>query len=321
MTHSTLPPSGSGAVDGARGGPVRLPGSVQLEDQVTSHRVTLRDGRELAYAEYGDLQGVPVFFFHGLPSCRLMHPDAETSRALGVRLITADRPGFGRSDPKPGRTLLDWADDVADLADSLGLHRFALVGPSGGGPFVAACACKLAPRVTHAAILGGSGPLDAPGARDGMAAERRIGYILAQRAPALLPLVVRLRGDPRRDPERFFANYTRHNPPADQRLLARPEVRQMFLTSYAEATRQGIDAFAHELKLVSRPWGFRLQDIRVPVTIWQGDADNSTPIGMARAMAEAILRASLRILPGEGHLIFLTHWPEIVEDLLKERPT
>ena len=86
-----------------------------------------------------------------------------------------------------------------------------------------------------------------------------------------------------------------------------------------EATRQGIDAFVHELKLVSRPWGFRLQDIRVPVTIWQGDADNSTPIGMATAMAEAIPHASLRILPGEGHLIFLTHWPEIVEDLLKER--
>ena len=319
MTHSTMPGSGSEAADSGRGKPGRLPGSGQREDQETPRRVTLRDGRELAYAEYGDSQGVPVFFFHGLPSCRLMHPDAETTRALGVRLLTADRPGFGRSDPKPRRTLLDWAGDVSDLADSLELHRFAVVGPSGGGPFVAACACKLAPRITHAAILGGSGPLGAPGALDGMAAERRIGYILAQRAPALLPLVVRLRGDPRRDPERFFANYTRHNPPADQELLARPEVRQMFLASYREATRQGIDAFAHELKLVSRPWGFQLQDIRVPVTIWQGDADNSTPIGMARAMAEAIPHASLRILPGEGHLIFLTHWPEIIEDLLRER--
>lgn len=321
MTHSKMPVGGSGVAGSATGRPGHLPRSGQGEDQETSRQVTLRDGRKLAYAEYGDPQGVPVFFFHGLPSCRLMHPDAEESRALGVRLLTVDRPGFGRSDPKPGRTLLDWANDVSDLADSLGRHQFALVGPSGGGPFVAACAYSLAPRITAAAILGGSGPLDAPGALDGMAAERRIGYTLAQRAPALLPLMVRLRGDPRRDPEKFFAGYTRHNPPSDQALLARPEVRQMFLASYREATRQGIDAFAHELRLVAQPWGFRLQGIRAPVTLWHGDADNSTPIGMARAMAEAIPHASLRILPGEGHLIFLTHWPEIIEDILKERRT
>ena len=305
-----------GASDGAPGKPGRLPVSGQCENRDMPRQVTLRDGRVLVYAEHGDPLGIPIFFFHGLPSCRLMHPDPEVSRSLGVRLLTADRPGFGRSDPKPGRTLLDWADDVSDLADSLGIRRFAVAGPSGGGPFVAACAYRLASRVTRAAILGGSGPVDAPGALAGMAPERRIGYWVARHAPALLPLAVRWRGDPRRDPEKFFASYTRHNPPSDQELLARPEVRHMFLASYGEATRQGIGAFAHELRLVSRSWGFRLGDIRVPVTLWHGGADNSTPVGMAMAMAEAIPHASLRILPGEGHLIFLTHWKEIVEDLL-----
>lgn len=196
MTHSKMPVSGSGVVGSATGRPGHPLRLGQGEAQETLRQVTLRDGRELAYAEYGDPQGVPVFFFHGLPSCRLMHPDAEMSRTLGVRLLTMDRPGFGRSDPKPGRTLLDWADDVSDAAGSLGLQQFAVVGPSGGGPFVAACACKLAPRVTSAAIVGGSGPVDAPGALAGMAPERRIGYWVAQRAPALLPLMIRLRGDP-----------------------------------------------------------------------------------------------------------------------------
>lgn len=279
----------------------------------------LRDGRALAFAEHGDPRGAPVLFLHGLPSCRLMHPDAETSRALGVRVVTADRPGFGRSDPKPGRSLLDWADDVTELADALGLARFAVVGPSGGGPFVAACASRLAARITHAAILGGSGPPDAPGALAGITRERRAGYWVARHAPALLPLALRWHGDPRRDPERFFAAYTRHNPPADQALLARPEVRAMFIASYAEATRQGLGAFARELRLVARPWGFRLEDLRVPTTIWHGAQDDLTPVGMARAMARAIPNATLHVLPGEGHLLFLSRWREIVTDLSAPR--
>jgi pimeloyl-ACP methyl ester carboxylesterase len=276
----------------------------------------LRDGRALAFAEHGDPDGAPVVFFHGLPSCRLMRPDAGTSRVLGVRVVTVDRPGFGRSDPKPGRSLLDWADDVVELADALGMPRFAVVGPSGGGPFVAACACRLAARVTRAAILGGSGPLDAPGALAGITFERRVGYWLARHAPALLRFALRWRGDPRRDPERFFARYTRRNPAADQALLARPEVRAMFLASYAEGTRQGLDAFAWEVQLVARPWGFRLEDLRVPVAIWHGADDNLTPVGMAQALARAIPGSLLRILPGEGHLFFLSRWREIVTDLI-----
>jgi pimeloyl-ACP methyl ester carboxylesterase len=258
-----------------------------------------------------------VLFFHGLPSCRLMHPDAEASRALGVRVVVADRPGFGRSDPKPGRSLLDWADDVAELADALELPRFAAAGPSGGGPFVAACACRLSSRVARAAILGGSGPIDAPGALAGMTLERRVGYGLARHAPALLRLALRWRGDPRRDPERFFDGYTRHNPPGDQALLARPQVRAMFLASYAEAVHQGLGAFAWELQLVARPWGFRLEDLKVPIAIWQGADDNLTPVGMARALARAIPNATLHILPGEGHLFLLSRWQEIVTDLLE----
>ena len=90
----------------------------------------------------------------------------------------------------------------------------------------------------------------------------------------------------------------------------------MFLASYAEATRQGLGAFAWELQLVARPWGFRLEDLRVPIGIWHGAEDHLTPVGMAQALARAIPDAALHILPGEGHLFFLSRWPEIVAELL-----
>src|SRR4029453_3352204 len=83
--------------------------------------LTLRDGRALAHAEWGALQGRPLMLFHGRPGSRLFCPDEDATNAAGVRLITIDRPGYGRSDPNPGRTLLDWADDVEELTHLLEL--------------------------------------------------------------------------------------------------------------------------------------------------------------------------------------------------------
>src|SRR5262245_60740924 len=87
----------------------------------------LRDGRALAYAEWGDLHGPPVFFFHGSSVSRLWCPDEEATRAVGVHLISPDRPGVGGSDLQPGRRMADWPVDVAELADALDIDRFAVV--------------------------------------------------------------------------------------------------------------------------------------------------------------------------------------------------
>src|SRR6266542_1826586 len=127
--------------------------------------IALPDGRWLAYAEFGDPEGRPVLFFHATPGYR-RNPwatDAEL-RSAGVRLIAPDRPGVGRSTPQPHRRLLDWPDDVRQLADALALQRFAVVGFSNGGPHAAACACKLGPRVSGTALVAPLPPLDAPGA-------------------------------------------------------------------------------------------------------------------------------------------------------------
>ncbi|MDQ4079090.1 MAG: alpha/beta hydrolase, partial [Chloroflexota bacterium] len=70
--------------------------------------IQLKDGRLLGYAEYGDPAGQPIFFFHGWPGSRLeARPLTEPAAVHGARVIAADRPGFGLSDFKPGRTILD----------------------------------------------------------------------------------------------------------------------------------------------------------------------------------------------------------------------
>ena len=283
-----------------------------LSDQIC----VMPDGRRLAYAEYGAADGVPVFFLQGTPSSRLMHPDEDVTRDLGVRLIVADRPGFGLSDPKPGRTLLDWPDDMVALAKSLGIDRFAVVGISGGGPYAAACAYKIPDRLIAASIVGGSGPVDLRTTLAGSARERHVGYVLAQRAPWLLRLVILLARNPQRNPARFQAQFSQGAAAADRAIMARPGMREMFVRSYAEAARQGVTAFADEVILASKPWGFPLQDITAPVHLWHGEEDPNTPIAMAQAMAVAIPNCRTTLLPGEGHLFLFERWGEILSDLL-----
>lgn len=95
----------------------------------THQTITLKDNRTLAYADYGYPAGKPVFHFHGSSSSRLEHPqNVSILLDLGIRLITIDRPGHGLSDFKPNRQLLDWPDDVAALADHLGIEKFAISG-------------------------------------------------------------------------------------------------------------------------------------------------------------------------------------------------
>ena len=116
--------------------------------------ITLSDGRSLGFQRLGDPDGCPLFFFHGTPGSRLvLSQNDRIAQIPGLHLILPERPGYGLSDPKPGRVLLDWPNDVVELADYLGLDSFAVAGESGGGPHALACAYRLADRVTKALVL------------------------------------------------------------------------------------------------------------------------------------------------------------------------
>ena len=137
----------------------------------TNQQIKLKDGRLLGYTEYGAREGKPVFYFHGFPGSRLDWPfsDADDSATqLNARIIAVDRPGMGLSDFKPGRKILDWPDDVIELADALQVDHFGVLGISGGGPYATTCAYKIPERLTTTAIVSGMGPLEAPRIKEGM---------------------------------------------------------------------------------------------------------------------------------------------------------
>lgn len=278
----------------------------------------LSDGRQLGFAEYGDPNGKPVFFFPGAPSTRLFHhPDEHIASSLGARVITIDRPGFGLSSFQPGRTLLDWPDDVCELADALSIEDITVAGISAGGPHVAACAFKIPERVTRAIIISGVGPTDAVTDTRQLYRKRQIAITLARKAPWLLRPLIWLLQNPRRDPERYFKRTFTESSPPDQAILSQPEIKAMLIPNWVEGVRQGVRGFVREGIIFSHPWGFPLEEITIPVTLWHGDADSSTPLSMAEHIANTIPNSKLRVVPNEGHFLIFKYWNEILSAIVQ----
>jgi pimeloyl-ACP methyl ester carboxylesterase len=284
---------------------------------VQTRLIQLTDGRELAWAEMGDPDGYPVFAFHGTPGSRhQILVDPAPALAAGVRLIAPDRPGCGASTWQPRRTFAGWANDVAELADHLGVQRFAVLGISGGGPHAAVCARLLSDRVSAAALVSGVGSLAQPGSEAGMMLANRVFARLARNAPAVNDVIfglIFLVG--RRFPERVLPMLVNSMPAVDTAVLSRPEVRSSFVRMLTNASRTAGRAAARDFRLFARDWGFRIEDITVPVQVWQGDVDVNVPVAHAERYAAAIPDAVLHLMPGEGHLMFVDHFEKILREL------
>jgi pimeloyl-ACP methyl ester carboxylesterase len=281
-------------------------------------RLTLSDGRDLAFAEYGDLHGKPIMFFHGAPGSRLFHPYDDITTRLGVRLICVDRPGYGGSTFQPNRRILDWPKDVAALGDSLRLDSFAIAAHSGGCPHALACAYALPDRVRAVAVLSGGGPPDAPGVTEGMNPLNTFGFTFGRYIPwPIFRLLMwfffhKDAANPASIVQRDTGKRTR----ADDEVFAIPEIRENCIQSDVEAYRQGLPGVAWEIYLITRPWGFPIDKIKVPVYLWHGTADDVTSIRMGQYMANHLPNCKARFCEAEGHMLLVPHWEEFLTALL-----
>lgn len=286
--------------------------TLNISDKV----ISLRDGRKLGYAEYGDPHGKPIFFFHGLPgSRRQRHPDDSIATELGARIITIDRPGYGLSDFQQGRTLLDWPDDVAQLADSLNIDQFAAMGVSGGGPYLLACAYKMPERITSATVISGMGPIDDPDTVKSMLPSMRLGLSVAPKVPLAF---VRL-ADPiakmiSQNPSRAKKLLPSSAPEADKKAFARPDIQEVDRQDLSEAYRNGVQGAFWEVVLLATPWGFGLEDIRKKIFLWHGEEDTVVPQQMGRYVARTLSNCKSTFNPGEGHTLIYNYWREILAE-------
>lgn len=258
---------------------------------------------------------------HGTPGSRVgPFPRTLVLYELGVRLISFDRPGYGRSDRLRFRTVADVASDVTVIANALGLDQFAVIGRSGGGPHALACAALLPERVTRACAMVSLAPMDAQGLHwfDGMADSNVDAYTTAASDPELLTArFMQVAAKIQADPASHVADLRIEMPEPDQRVVADARIRAMLAENYAEALHFSADGWIDDLLAFSSPWGFDVADIQVPVLLWHGQNDVFSPAMHTQWLAERIDRAFIEIHPSSAHLGALERVPDMLSWLVR----
>ncbi len=283
--------------------------------------IAVGDDRQIGFAEFGDPQGRAVFWLHGTPGARRQIPvEARVyAEERQIRLIGVDRPGIGASTPYQYHSVVEFADDLRTIADTLGIDKFEVVGLSGGGPYTLACAAAIPDRVIAIGVLGGVAPT-----RGADAVAGGVSTLIMAAAP-----VVRVAGAPLRlaasglirlirpVAEPALYAYARISPEADRQLLVRPEFKAMFLDDLLNGSRKQLAAPFADVVVFARDWGFRLDEVKVPVRWWHGDRDHIVPFAHGQYVVSRLPDAQLYHLPGESHLAGLGRAEEILGTMIE----
>lgn len=281
-----------------------------------------RGARRLAYGDYGPRDGKPVLFMHSWAGSRLqLPPDPHSLFGNHIRLIIPERPGVARSDPQPldddspSAMIGPWTEDVAALADHLGLQQFDVMGYSLGALFALATAGALGKRVSRVTLLSPISPLRSTADLQDMMPSARAMLGLALRLPQLVPITMTLwLAWLRRRPSLYFESVRAHLAPADAQVMDTPYMRAHYERVFAEAIEGGNARQVQELLLMASDWS-ELLTVRQPVTIWHGDSDSHVPLSHAQRMQAALPDAKLIVIPDAGHYLAYRHWPGILSSL------
>jgi pimeloyl-ACP methyl ester carboxylesterase len=289
---------------------------------VESKFVALKNGGALAYVEFGEPRGTPLFFFHGWPSSKTMAQLTDhAARELGVRIVSPDRPGIWESAFQPNRTLLDWPDVLQQLADHLGIGRFYILAISGGAPYAYASALRLRERVRAIAIVSGAPPIVDLSDRSGLLKLYRWMLALYQTSPRLLraffyaarPIAAT------RPPIRLRPLLLKimQLQSCDASALRDSAAFEACFESQRHAWRASARGIVADAEIYARPWGFRLEDVDVPVRLWHGKQDRAFNVRLAEEVAQRLPNCQAHFIDNEGHYSLpIRHVRKILADLI-----
>jgi pimeloyl-ACP methyl ester carboxylesterase len=266
--------------------------------------VKLENRGTVAVSEYGDPRGVPVFFCHGWPSSRTMAELAhDAARELGLRIISPDRPGIRDSTFETQRQLIDWPSLLIALADRLEIDRFRILAISGGAPYAYVSGWMLPERVERIAVVSGAPPLDELKERDGLLPIHRRMLQLRESRPGLLKALFHVARPfvALRVPIRLRPLLLKFLQPCDANVLRESRAFEVCFESARQAWRSSAAGLLVDAEIYATPWGFPLDEVRVPIALWHGTRDRTFAPHLAEQVARRLPDCEFHLIEGAGH--------------------
>jgi pimeloyl-ACP methyl ester carboxylesterase len=278
-------------------------------------------GQRLAFIEYGDPQGVPVIFCHGWPSSATMGELTDAAaKELGVRIISPDRPGISASALAPDRQLRDWPPVAEALADHLGLSRFRMLAISGGAPYAYVTAWAMPSRVSAIAVASGAPPIAELRDQSGLLPLYRWMMALHGRFPRLLRTGFRATRPfvSMKTSVHLARKLLRMLQPCDAEALRDSVAFDACFESQRRAWRGSALGVMLDAQLYAQPWGFRLEDVTVPVRLWHGIKDRTFSYRIAEEVAQRLPNCTARFVDNAGHYSLpIRNMHKILKDLIE----
>jgi pimeloyl-ACP methyl ester carboxylesterase len=276
-------------------------------------------GGKVAVEEYGDPAGEPVLFCHGWPSSRTMAQITDdAARELGLRIIAPDRPGICESDFCAERKLLDWPDVVRVLGEHLGIEQWRVLGVSGGAPYALVTSWAMPQHVKSVAVVCGVPPIAELDRYDGLFPLHRRMLELHARSPRLLRALFYLaRPFARvRPPVRLRSLMLRVLQPCDANVLRDSRAFDACFESARQAWRGSALGVMTDAQIYATPWGFPVEEVRVPVHLWHGVKDRTFSYRFSEAMSRRLPHCELHLVEDAGHYSLpIRHMRDILADL------
>ncbi|MCB1616281.1 MAG: alpha/beta hydrolase, partial [Pseudomonadales bacterium] len=279
---------------------------INAASPIKEYALPITRKRKLGIAEFGVQDGFPVFWFPGTPGGRRQVPYEARQFANNnkLRIICVERPGIGLSTRYLYEDIHAFSDDIAFVIEQLSIEKCGVVALSGGGPYALACANALSEQVVAAAVFGGVAPTIGEEAAEGgptakaVPVEKLLTWMKRPLGSSLTWGVRMLH--PVANP--VVDAIVKYIPGHETAMIARPEIRDMFLDDILDSSKGGLHSIVHDIILFARPWGFSLSGIAVPVHFWQSDEDPLVPVEHARAMSALIPNSALTVCENAGHL-------------------
>jgi pimeloyl-ACP methyl ester carboxylesterase len=273
--------------------------------------LNLADGRTVSYSQYGASEGPWVVVLDGPGSRGLARAASPAADELGIRILAPDRPGFGQTTVPEDRGISEWPADLLALLEELHIERAGIVTQSGGTPYGLAAAAAAPDRITALSLLGAIAPTDDPESVTELGKQVRGGIRLARRAPWLLKFALgSMARGARRDPEKTARKVAKDLPPGDAAVIKDPRMWKIHVEATAEILGRP-EAIAREIRLLSRPWGFDLGDVRAPAAFWSGEFDDVHPVSQSRRIAAELHRdPPIHVVPGAANFGLVPIYPD-----------